>query len=44
MFVIYGSDVFFKIRLAGMGISCEMENSSKEDQIDVIFIYVVNAL
>lgn len=38
MFVNYDSNVLIKIRLEGVSTVFEMENTSKEDWIDVIFI------
>lgn len=39
MFANYDSDGLIKIRLVGVGTVFEMENTSKGDWIDVIFIW-----
>lgn len=43
MFVSYSNDTLINVRLAEVGTFSEMENTSKEDWIDVILIYVMDA-
>lgn len=42
MFVSYSNDILINIRLVEVGTFFEMENISKEEWIDVIFIYVMD--
>lgn len=42
MFVSYSNDILINIRLVEVGMFFEMENISKEEWIDVIFIYVMD--